>query len=252
MTTEPLHDSAGNKAHIGPFAIFMLLLLVPDLVTACGIQLSAADIPWYLTTRQIWLYPLQTVACAGALICWRRHYTFRPFVGLPLAALLGVAGIAVWIAPGWLFQTLKLNDGWWKYFGLAARTDGFDPTGIHPEHAIAYYAILAMRFLRLIVVVPLVEEIFWRGFLMRFFVDPDGDFWKVPFGTHNRLSLFAVSGLFVLAHSPVDYAAATIYALLTYWLAVKTKSLAACVLMHAVANLLLGIYVMNTGQWAYW
>jgi hypothetical protein len=37
-----------------------------------------------------------------------------------------------------------------------------------------------------------------------------------------------------------------------YFVAVRTKSLAACVVMHAVANLLLGVYVVSTKQWGFW
>ena len=56
----------------------------------------------------------------------------------------------------------------------------------------------------------------------------------------------------MFAHSPSDYLGALVYGTLTYTLAVLTKSLTACILMHAVANLVLGIYVMITGQIGYW
>jgi membrane protease YdiL (CAAX protease family) len=55
-----------------------------------------------------------------------------------------------------------------------------------------------------------------------------------------------------VAHASIDYAAAIVFGSLMYWLAVRTKSLAACVLAHAVANLILGVYVMVTQQWGYW
>ena len=87
---------------------------------------------------------------------------------------------------------------------------------------------------------------------MRLLADPDGDFWKVPFGTHHRRGLIGVTFMFVLAHNSVDYAAALVFGLLMYGVCVRTKSLSACVLMHAVANLVLGLYVMATGQWGYW
>ena len=34
--------------------------------------------------------------------------------------------------------------------------------------------------------------------------------------------------------------------------AYRTKSLASCVLVHAAVNLMLGIYIMQTGQWGFW
>ena len=35
--------------------------------------------------------------------------------------------------------------------------------------------------MRLVIVVPLLEEIFWRGFLLRYLIHQD--FMRVPFGT---------------------------------------------------------------------
>jgi uncharacterized protein len=244
--------SIRTKAYAGPFAIFMLLLALPDLLTACGVDMAAAeDSKWWLMP-QVWLYSLQTIACGAALWIWRKHYEFRPASGLLLGAACGTVGIALWIAPGWLFQSFRLSAGWWGYFGFADRSEGFDLAILKQHSNAAHFVFLAIRFSRLAIIVPLVEEIFWRGFLMRILVDPDGDYWAIPFGTHHRRSLLVVTTMFVLAHASVDYAGAAIYGLLTYWLAVKTKSLAACVVMHAVANLLLGIYILNTAQWGYW
>jgi len=248
--SETCGDNLMTKSHIGPLAIFMMFLLVPDALATADVDIASG--PWWFQSPTVWLYPLQTLACAAALFAWRRHYTFGPVRGLGLAVLLGIVGIAIWIAPGFLFQRYGMADGWWQHLGFDARTDGFDPASV-ANHSVAFgNVVLAMRFLRLVIVVPLAEEIFWRGFLMRFLVNPDGDFQDVPFGTHHNVSLVVVTTLFVLAHAPVDYAAATIYGLLAYWVAVRTKSLAACVVMHAVANLVLGLYVIATGQWGYW
>ena len=37
-----------------------------------------------------------------------------------------------------------------------------------------------------------------------------------------------------------------------YFLAVQTRSLRACILMHAIGNLLLGLYILRTHQFGYW
>lgn len=235
-------STAKNKAYIGPFAIFMLLLALPDLLKVAGIEFLP----------QIWLYTLQTFFCGIALWLWRKHYEFRPTKGLLLGAAAGVAGIVLWVAPGWLFRAMQLPEGWWAWFGFADRSEGFDPNSLKSDGDVAYVAFLLMRFARLVVIVPLVEEIFWRGFLMRFLAEPEGDYWQVPFGTHHRRSLIGVTAMFVLAHSSTDYFGATVYGLLAYWVAVRTKSLSACVVMHAVANLLLGFYVLRSQQWGYW
>jgi len=241
-----------TRAHVAPFVLFLLLLLIPDVAAMFGSDSTDATANSLWQLPMVWMYLVQILVCGTALMLARRNYEFAPFRCLGLATVCGIVGIAVWIAPGFLFEQLNMSSGWWRHFGFASRAEGFDPSSISAQGSAAWLAFMAIRFLRLAIIVPLVEEIFWRGFLMRFLVDPDSDFWNVPFGTHHRRSLIVVTALFAMAHAPIDYVAAVLYGLLTYWLAVKTKSLSACVLMHAVANLLLGVYVVATEQWGYW
>jgi membrane protease YdiL (CAAX protease family) len=56
----------------------------------------------------------------------------------------------------------------------------------------------------------------------------------------------------MLVHQPADYAAALLYGLLAGWVAIRTKSLMACIWMHALANLILGLYVLMSGQIGFW
>jgi len=167
--------------------------------------------------------------------------------------VFGVVGIGFWLLPTTLYDWLGMTgapDGWGKWLGLAARREGFDP-GIFTDPA-AYWASLGFRFFRAVVVVALVEEIFWRGFLMRLILDWDGDYWKQPFGKPSWLSYWVVTGAFMLAHAPVDWAGALVYGSLAYLLCVWSKSLSACVVMHATANLLMGWYAIAYGKFGLW
>jgi hypothetical protein len=56
----------------------------------------------------------------------------------------------------------------------------------------------------------------------------------------------------MLAHAPVDWAGALVFGSLTYGLCVWSKNLGACVVMHAVANFLMGVYVMAYGKYGLW
>ena len=87
---------------------------------------------------------------------------------------------------------------------------------------------------------------------MRYIAAGERDWKQVPFGEHSWRVYGIVTLLVVLAHHPADYASAFVWGSLVYYLAVTTKSLGSCVVMHAVGNLLLGLYVMNTGQWGFW
>jgi uncharacterized protein len=243
-------ESRATLAHILPLAGFLLFTSLPGFFLV-----ENTALPWWRHAPEQWVYPLQTLVIGGMLFYFRKHYTFKPFRGLGLATLLGIVGIVLWLVPAWTYQKLisagYSEQGWWEWLGLAERTDGFDPS-FFSEHTFWYVSALVMRFIRMVVIVPLAEEIFWRGFLMRY-VQADGDsFQKVPFGKHSWPAFGIVTGCFMIAHNNVDWVGALIFGSLMYWLAVRTKSLAACVLMHAVANLLLGAYVVYTRQWGFW
>ena len=125
----------------------------------------------------------------------------------------------------------------------------FDPE-VFATIPAAYWATVGFRFLRLVVVVPLVEEIFWRGFLLRYLIGEK--FEDVPFGKFSWISFSVVSLAFCFSHSASDWGAALITGMLYNCVAYRTKSLTSCIIAHAVTNLLLGIWIMKTGQWGFW
>jgi CAAX prenyl protease-like protein len=127
--------------------------------------------------------------------------------------------------------------------------EGFDPA-FFGATGWPYYGNVVVRFVRLVVVVPLLEEIFWRGFLLRYLINED--FTRVPFGTFSWLSFGVVTVGFCVEHSLPDYPAAILTGMLYNWVAYRTRRLSSCVLVHAITNLLLGIYVLRTGQWGFW
>ena len=245
-------QSSLDIAHIAPLIVFMGFLVVLELLRAVGFSTDDDAAVWFRREPAQWVFPLQTVVTLGVLFFFRRQYDFRPANGLGLAVVAGFVGIVIWLAPGWIYQTYDFEPGILRYVGFAPRTDGFDPTFIRQHSALWYAVAVGFRFIRMVVVVALAEEIFWRGFLMRYLIDMDGDHWEVPFGTFSWTSLVVVTTAFIFAHAPVDFIGALTYGLLAYFVAVRTKSLTACIVMHAVANLLLGIYVMYSQQWGYW
>lgn len=242
-----------TRAHVIPFAVFMAFLIGLQLVAA-GIEWRHPDAPWWRRDPAQFVYPLQTLVCLGLLAHFWKSYDFRWSWKWCLAGVVfGTVGIGIWLLPTALYDYWGLTgktDGLLAFFGVDARRDGFDP-GIF-QHPAAWWTSLLLRFLRAVVVVALIEEIFWRGFIMRFVCDWEGDYWKQPFGRATWRSYFIVTGLFVMVHGVQDRPAAFVYGTLTYLLCVWSKSLGACVAMHAVANLLMGLYIMATGKYGLW
>jgi CAAX prenyl protease-like protein len=241
-------------AHVVPLLVFMLFLMLPQILEVVGFFIDNKYMPWYRRAPEQWIYPLQTFVGLGLLAKYWKHYDFKPVSGkgMLMATVMALIGIVVWIAPGHLFRTQGIGEGLPTFLGFQERVEGFDPSFIK-EHSMCWYvSALVMRFIRMVIVVALVEEIFWRGFLMRFLLNPDGNYWKQPFGKFSWMSFAVVTLAFMFAHAPVDWGACIVYGALTYWVAVRTKSLFACVWMHGVANLSLGIYTLCTEQWGYW
>lgn len=249
----PMDSARLTRAHLVPFAVFMGFMLVLQLAAAM-IGWDHPQAPWWRQDPAHFIYPLQTLVTLGLVIYYWRFFTFNwswkwSLIAVPFGAL----GIAFWLLPAMAYDWLGLTGkttGVLAALGVDARADGFDP-GVF-ENPAAWWSAVVLRFLRAAVVVALVEEIFWRGFIMRYVCDWEGDYWKQPFGKASWKSYLIVTGLFMIAHAPVDYAGAFVYGSLTYLLCVWSKNLGACVIMHAVANFLMGLYIMATGKFGLW
>jgi CAAX prenyl protease-like protein len=263
METSPSRSSADTlrlqdpdawiRAHVVPFGVFMgFLLLLQILGTFLTWEHPAA--PWWRHWPEQWVYPLQTLVTLGFLAKWWKYYEFRwSWKWSAAGVVFGAVGIGFWLLPTVLHDRFALTgDGWWRWFGVEARTKGFNPGEAFGEGTAAFWAALVMRFVRAVVVVALVEEILWRSFMTRMVDDWEGQYWKRPFGEASWKSFGIVTVLFMLAHAPVDYAGAFVYGALTYLLCIWSKNLGACVVMHAVANLLMGIFAMAYGKYGLW
>jgi CAAX prenyl protease-like protein len=224
--------TAHEKAYAGPFFAFLAV----GGAGAVTESLFPHSAHWALSQTRYWVCPMQALIGAAFLAHYWRLYEMRTPVRAWFAVLIGTVALLVWISPQ-------------QWFGLVPRRDGFDPAFFGRE-GWPYILNVGLRFVRLVVVVPLVEEIFWRGFLLRYFIDDD--FTDVPIGAFSWLSFGVVTAGFCLEHSMPDWPAAIVTGMLFNAVAYYTRSLSACVLTHAVTNLLLGVYVMRTGQWGFW
>jgi uncharacterized protein len=242
-----------TRAHVVPFAVFMVFMIVLQLVAA-KIEWKHPEAPWWRQDPAHFIYPIQSLVTIGFIFRYWKSYVFNWSWKWSLVAIVfGTVGIGFWLLPTTLYDYWQLTGkptGILKLLGVEARKEGFDP-GLF-EHPAAWWTAVLFRFLRAVVVVALVEEIFWRGFLMRFVCDWEGDYWKQPFGRATWKTYLIVTGMFMLAHAPVDYAGAFVYGSMTWLLCVWSKNLGACVIMHAVANLLMGWYVMAYGKFGLW
>jgi len=210
-------------------AVFMGLLALTSLVRFSGAS-------FWFQHSEFWIFPLQTVVCGVMLWRYWKAYDLERLRMLWFGVVVGVVVFFLWIAPQ-------------AFLRFAARTDGFNPDLFIAQPAF-FWSTVAFRFLRLVVVVPLVEEIFWRGFLLRYLINEKFD--RVTVGTFGWVSFVTVTLAFALAHSMPDWPAAILTGVLYNLVAYRTKSLSSCVIAHALTNLLLGAWIMQTKQWGFW
>lgn len=231
-------DTALYRSCVYPLAIFMAFSLLLG-VGGGSIEWDHPEAAWWQRAPEMALYPIQTLVCGWWLWHVRRDIPWDWNTQASLwGALLGIIGIGIWLVPyfvGWI-----PNEG-----------NGFEPEHIFGPGSPATLAEYAMRFVRAAIVVPLVEELFWRGFLMRWCVNRDFP-QTVPIGTHSWLAYSVSTAAFILIHNPVDYAGAFLYGSLTYLLVVRTKRLTAAIVMHAVANAVMGTCAIACGMPQLW
>jgi len=152
------------------------------------------------------------------------------------SALLGLAAIVLWIAL----------DPWMPRTG--ARDNTFPFATAFELGMVPGILSIAFRMFGAVVVVPVVEELFWRGFLMRTIIKPE--FEEVPLGTFQPLSFYVTTVAFALVH--VEFGSATLFGLIAGWWFCRTKSIRAVMILHAAANLGLAVYVLLTRNWFLW
>lgn len=248
MAESPTKTKSGLNQN--PWLVFLLPFLVfmvvgefepkPDKPGGqmLGLVIPFAAYPWVYLVKI-----LATLAAIGFVLPGYRQFPFR--VSL-LSIVVGVIGVVVWIGLCKLELEARLLEpiGLGRFLDLGQRS-GYDPFA-QISDATGAWSFLAVRLLGLAVVVPVIEEFFLRGFLMRFVMEHD--WWKVPFGATTPL-VIAIAPLYGILTHPAEMAAAAVWFSLVTWLMIRTRNLWDCVAAHAVTNLLLGVWVLATGEW---
>ncbi len=231
----PASNSAAGSADLFPYLIPMCAYVALGSLEGFIPQIDDQPSPiWYLAA-----YAAKLIAVGG--LSWSCRSTwkdFRPFPTVPhllLAVSLGLVVWGLWIGLDGLYPSIP----------LMGRRIGFDPTSLAP---IPRSLFMVVRLLGLVVLVPLIEELFWRSFLIRWLIDPD--FQQVPIGRVTMVAGGLSSVFFALVHP--EWLPALLTGLLWAWLLRQTRSVTACVVSHATANLALGVYILMAGAWQFW
>ena len=222
--------------YVAPFAIYLAFLSVQS------------------SQNLVWVYPVTTIVVAAALWVFRKHYEelrspmwcsgasvkrrghadsgssalHRSAATTWLSAVaVGLFAIAIWIGID-------------SYYPKLGKAEVFDPSG--------KWVFIGFRVVGAVVVVPLMEELFWRAFLIRWLVK--ADFKQVPVGTFSWPSFAVTVVLFGGEHR--EWLAGLICGAMYNWLLYKRKDVFSCVVAHAVSNAALTAWVLARGDWKFW
>ena len=161
-----------------------------------------------------------------------------------LDVLVGVASAALWIVP-YLVFSFDFGDGALSPFG-PDRSKGFDPHVMGSEYATL---LLGLRFVGFALVIPIVEELFVRSFVMRFVqeYETNKDFHTLPVGRYTRWSLWITALVFTLGHVPWEWWVALPWFVLTTLWFYKRRSIVSVIVVHAVANATIFWFAVTNG-----
>lgn len=156
--------------------------------------------------------------------------------------LMGVLIFVLWIAPDLLFPS-------YRHFFLFDNSLVGTARSSLSEAARHDAPVLFLRSVRAVIVVPIIEELFWRGWMMRWLIA--NDFERMPLGAYSATSFWVVALLFASEHGPY-WDVGLVAGIIFNWWMIRTKSLGDLILAHAVANACLSGYVIAAGKWEYW
>ena len=228
-TTAPVDApmlSRAGWARILPFATYIAFIVVADVLERLG----------YTPAELRWIYPVKIAAVALVLaLCWRHYEELRqagpgPTVTL-VATVTGVAVLVLWIS---------LNAKWM----IIGSPTGYDPR----VDGQIDWPLVAIRIAGAALVVPVMEELFWRSFLMRWI--ESSDFQRVDPSQLGLKSFVISTILFGFEHNL--WLAGIVAGLAYGWLYQRHRNLWSPIVAHAVTNGLLGVWVVATESWSYW
>lgn len=212
--------------YVAPFLTFIALLSIQKYIAFLG----------------EWEYAVRVAIVLGVIFAFsRRVLDLKVRFFLPSLAI-GVGVFALWIAPDTLFP------GWRQHWLFTNSLLGEVKVSLN-DAQLSSPVLLFFRTLSAALMVPILEELFWRGWLMRWLIKTG--FEQVPLGTYETQSFWIVAALFALEHGPFWEVGLLTGIIYNAWM-VKTKSLGDLIFVHGVTNLVLSLYVIFTKQWQFW
>ncbi len=218
LRESPIH------ARVTPYVVILILTFVQD---SFGEDL------------RYWLYLAKMIV--GAWCVWeiRDLVPEMKWAFSWEAVVVGVLVCVIWVGLDPYYPKLSF---------LFAQTEPWNPVKHFGEGSLMALFFVLVRTFGSAIVVPPIEELFYRSFLYRWFVRKK--FETLPLSCFHALSFVVTALLFGLVH--FQWVAGILCALGYQWLVIRKNRLGDAMLAHAITNFLLGIYIYWKGAWQFW
>lgn len=191
---------------------------------------------WFGEPGRYWVYFGKTLI--GAWLVW----LMRPYVAeMRWAFSWEAVGVGIVVCAIWVGL-----DPFYPKMGTAG--EPWNPNVTFGEGALLAWFFVAVRILGSSLVVPPLEEVFYRSFVYRYVAKPG--FESVPLNHFSWTPLLITSGIFGLVHH--EWLAGILCGLLYQWLVIRKNRLGDAMTAHAITNFLLGLWVVFRPDWHFW
>ncbi len=226
------HISSAANARAIPFIVFIVFMALENALSGA----TPPAIAQQLDLR--WLYALRVSLVVATLAYFWRHYIE---LKLPAQAPLSQWMAAIAVGVGVFILWINLDQPWARM----GESQGINP--LQPDGSLNI-GIAVFRLAGLALVVPVMEELFWRSFILRW-VDHK-NFMQLPPEKVSAKAFWLTAILFASEHNLLlaGLLAGCAYNLLY----MRTRSLWLPVCAHATTNGLLGAWMLYTQNWQFW
>ena len=218
LATSPIH------ARVVPYVLIVVLTFIQDSFGGPG---------------RYWMYLVKMIVGLWCILEMR---------GLVPEMRWAVSWEAVFIGLWVFFIWVGLDPFYPKFSFLFKEGDPWNPFKQFGAGSVTGWFFVAVRTLGSAIIVPPLEETFYRSFLYRYFVRLN--FTEMPFNTLHWLSLVVTSLLFGFVH--YQWLAGFLCGLSFQWLVLRKNRLGDAMTAHAITNFLLGVYIPWRGAWHFW
>ena len=216
--------SSPERARVLPYVIIVVLTFMQDS---------------YGGSSRYWIYLAKMLV--GAWCIWevRNVATEVRWTFSWEAVVAGILVFAVWVG---------LDPYYPKFEFLVKASLPWNPFKEFGQNSGIAWLFVGVRIFGSALIVPPIEEAFYRSFLYRYFVRTQ--FTALPMSHLHWLSLTVTSLIFGFSH--YQWLAGILCGLAYQFLVIRKNRLGDAMTAHAITNFLLGLWVVWKGAWQFW